>query len=344
MAKKKHPEHVNHERWLVSYADFITLLFAFFVVMFASSQTDSVKVGRFVESFSRAIQWSVFATDGSGFLDGAPSNPMIADDTQQSAKPPKKKARAGEFEQEREIKGSIKKLQASAPILAGLKIEEATGELILRLPERLVFERGKAELSDEGRVALSAIADELAPRPVQLRVEGHTDSTPIHNAVFRSNWELSTARATAVISFFIEGKNFDPERLSAAGYAEFHPIADNDTEEGRGSNRRVDLVVTERLEGIGNQYLSQKVKVEKRAQNLTAPTVEPKLPETPAVKEPKAPEGAAPKEPKATDGSKPAAASGAAPAGGPAPAAPPRAPTAEAPKPVPAPPATEKNP
>jgi len=283
MAKKKHPEHVNHERWLVSYADFITLLFAFFVVMFATSQTDSVKVGRFVDSFAHAIQWSVFTVDGSGFLDGAPSNPMIADDTQQSAKPPKKKARAGEFDQEREIKGSIKKLQASAPILAGLKIEEATGELILRLPERLVFERGKANLSDEGKIALAAIADELAPRPVKLRVEGHTDSTPIHTAQFPSNWELSTSRATAVIAYFIEGKNFDAERLSAAGYAEFHPIADNDTEEGRASNRRVDLVVTETLEGIGKQYISQKVKVEKRAQNLTEPTIEPKLPEAPAA-------------------------------------------------------------
>lgn len=331
MAKKKHPEHVNHERWLVSYADFITLLFAFFVVMFASSQTDSVKVGRFVESFSRAIQWSVFATDGSGFLDGAPSNPMIADDTQQSAKPPKKKARAGEFEQEREIKGSIKKLQASAPILAGLKIEEATGELILRLPERLVFERGKAELSDEGKVALAAIADELAPRPVKLRVEGHTDSTPIHTAQFPSNWELSTARATAVIAYFIEGKNFDPERLSAAGYAEFHPIADNDSDEGRASNRRVDLVVTETLEGIGKQYITQKVKVEKRAQNLTEPTIEPKLPEAPGTKGTKG-----------TKGSEPAKAA-------PAPrTAPPEAekaaPATEAPKAPPAPAATEKQP
>ena len=282
MAKKKHPEHVNHERWLVSYADFITLLFAFFVVMFATSQTDSVKVTKFVDSFTRAIQWSVFSVDGTGFLEGAPSNPSHSDEKIESAKPTKSRPRSGEREHAKEIKGAVKQLQASAPILSGLKIEEAQGELVLRLPERLVFDRGQAELKEEGRIALTAIADELAPRPVKLRVEGHTDSVPIHTARFPSNWELSTARATAVIQFFIEKKDFDASRLSAAGYAEFHPVADNDTEEGRALNRRVDLVITEALEGIGNQYLAQKVKAEKRADEVTAPTVLPALqPATP---------------------------------------------------------------
>jgi chemotaxis protein MotB len=323
MAKKKHPEHVNHERWLVSYADFITLLFAFFVVMFASSQADSVKVGRFVDSFSKAIQWSVFSSESAGFLDGAPSNPSVSDNQLQTTERPKQRPKGGEFEQPRDLKGSIKKLQASAPILAGLKIEEAKGELILRLPERLVFERGKAEINPEGKIALTAIADELKGRPVKLRVEGHTDSTPIHTDRFPSNWELSTARATAVIAFFIEKKDFDPDRLSASGYAEFHPIADNDTEEGRASNRRVDLVITEVLEGIGNQYLTAKVKAEKRAENLTEPTILPREPEAPKApgnperapeaqplrevtgvtvlpSAPKAPEKAAPPPPKAT--------------------------------------------
>ena len=280
--KKKHPEHVNHERWLISYADFITLLFAFFVVMFASSQTDSVKVGRFVDSFALAIQWSVFTVDGKGFLDGAPSNPGVAEEKVQTPDPPKAKPRGGEFDQAKDLKGAVKKLQASAPILAGLKIEEARGELILRLPERLVFDRGKADINNDGRVALSAIADEVMTRPIKMRVEGHTDSTPIHTTQFPSNWELSTARSTAVIQFFIEKKNFEPARLSAAGYAEFHPLADNETEEGRASNRRVDLVITEALEGLGNQYLSQKAKAEKRADQLTEPTVLP--PPTDATK------------------------------------------------------------
>jgi chemotaxis protein MotB len=281
MAKKKHPEHVNHERWLISYADFITLLFAFFVVMFAASQTDSVKVGRFVDSFSKAIQWTVFSNESAGFLDGAPSNPSVSDNQLQTTERPKQRPKGGEFEQPRDLKGSIKKLQATAPILAGLKIEEAKGELILRLPERLVFERGKADVNADGKIALTAIADELKGRPVRLRVEGHTDSTPIHTDRFPSNWELSTARATAVIAFFIEKKDFDPDRLSASGYAEFHPIADNDTEEGRSANRRVDLVITEVLEGIGNQYLTAKVKAEKRAENLTGPTILPREPEAP---------------------------------------------------------------
>jgi chemotaxis protein MotB len=279
MAKKKHPEHVNHERWLVSYADFITLLFAFFVVMFATSQTDSVKVGKFADSFSKAIQWTVFSAEGAGFLEGAPSNPGVASDNAATPDRPKNRPKGGEFEQAKDLKGAVKKLQASAPILAGLKIEEAKGELVLRLPERLVFDRGQADIKDEGKIALAAIADEIAARPVKLRVEGHTDSSPIHTARFPSNWELSTCRATAVIQFFIEKKSFDPERLTAAGYAEYHPVADNDTEEGRALNRRVDLVITEVLEGIGKQYLTQKVKAEKRAESLTEPTVLPAKPD-----------------------------------------------------------------
>ncbi len=302
MAKKKHPEHVNHERWLVSYADFITLLFAFFVVMFASSQADSVKVGRFVDSFSKAIQWSVFSSESAGFLDGAPSNPSVAESQLQTTERPKQRPKGGEFEQPRDLKGSIKKLQASAPILAGLKIEEAKGELILRLPERLVFERGKADINADGKIALTAIADELKGRPVKLRVEGHTDSTPIHTDRFPSNWELSTARATAVIEFFIEKKDFDPDRLSASGYAEFHPIADNDSEDGHAANRRVDLVITEVLDGLGNQYLTAKVKAEKRADNLTEPTILPREPEAAkapgaAVSPERAPETPAPTKP-----------------------------------------------
>ena len=296
MAKKKHPEHVNHERWLVSYADFVTLLFAFFVVMFATSQTDSVKVGRFVDSFSKAIQWSVFSSEGSGFLDGSPSNPGNAEDNAQTPDRPKHKPKGGEFDQAKDLKGAVKKLQASAPILAGLKIEEAHGELVLRLPERLVFDRGQADIKDEGKIALAAIADELSARPVKLRVEGHTDSIPIHNGRFPSNWELSTSRATAVIQYFIEKKSFDPERLTAAGYAEYHPIADNDSEEGRASNRRVDLVITEVLEGIGKQYLTQKVKAEQRADALTEPTIVPAKPDAehapPTAKAPEKPEAA----------------------------------------------------
>ena len=144
------------------------------------------------------------------------------------------------------------------------------------------FDFNSDKLQERSKPLLDNLASALKNdrlSELKFRVEGHTDSSPIHTARFPSNWELSTCRATAVIQFFIEKKSFDPERLTAAGYAEYHPVADNDTEEGRALNRRVDLVITEVLEGIGKQYLTQKVKAEKRAESLTEPTVLPAKPD-----------------------------------------------------------------
>ncbi len=106
-----------------------------------------------------------------------------------------------------------------------------------------MFDRADATLHEEGRQALLAIVDELAPRSVRIRIEGHTDSMPIHTPKFPSNWELSTTRAMTVVGLMIETKKIAPERLAAAGYSEHHPVDSNDTVEGRSHNRRVDIVV-----------------------------------------------------------------------------------------------------
>lgn len=242
--RKRQPEHVSHERWLVSYADFITLLFAFFVVMFAVSQVDSKKVGRFTQSFHDALEWQAVApgsgSPGSGkdVIQVIPSftNARVAKITR-------------DFEEEKTAirRGLVKRL-GNVPMLAGLNILEVHGELVLRLPEKLMFDRGEAILRAEGGEALVAIAAELAERPVRIRVEGHSDSTPIHTPRFPSNWELSQSRAMAVVRFFLEDREIAPARLAAAGYGEHHPIASNDTVEGKAQNRRVDLIVVADLE------------------------------------------------------------------------------------------------
>jgi chemotaxis protein MotB len=241
--KKKHPEHVNHERWLVSYADFITLLFAFFVVMFAVSQVDSKKVGRFTQSFNEALEWQVLTENGGGHGSG---DKMIPELSAVSSAPKKK---IHEFSLEKDaIRKSLAQRLGHAPVLAGLTVLEVRGELVLRLPEKLMFDRGEAILSQDGKAALDAIVDELRSRPVRVRVEGHTDSTPIHNSRFPSNWELSMSRAMAVVAFFLETGKIEPGRMAAAGYGEHHPIASNDTTEGRAQNRRVDLIVVAEFE------------------------------------------------------------------------------------------------
>jgi chemotaxis protein MotB len=243
--KKKHPEHVNHERWLVSYADFITLLFAFFVVMFAVSQVDSKKVGRFTQSFKEALEWAPL-TQKSG---GGGGDRVIAE---LSAMANHTRPSWSYSNEKKSIKKNLGERLGKVPSLSGLNILEVHGELVLRLPEKLMFDRGEAAISPGGKEALDAIADELRTRPVRIRVEGHTDATPIHTARFPSNWELSMARAMAVVRFCLETAKIEPGRLAAAGYGEYHPVGSNDSAEGRAQNRRVDLIVVADFEHEGD--------------------------------------------------------------------------------------------
>ncbi len=231
MRKKKHPEHVNHERWLVSYADFITLLFAFFVVMFAVSQVDSKKMGRFTEAFSKALGEDMFPDRGRGFM------PASDVETQKMG------TGEGQLPPElAELEKSLKSLSEENDSLKGLQVLERRHELVLRLADNIFFESGDDSLKAPAVLMLSALGPQLARRNVEIRIEGHTDDRPIHTVRFRSNWDLSTGRATAVL-VKLAAESIDPVRLSAAGYGEFRPVASNATDEGRKQNRRVDLVV-----------------------------------------------------------------------------------------------------
>jgi len=232
--KKKHPEHVNHERWLISYADFITLLFAFFVVMFAVSKTDSAKVGRFTESFSKAIGIDTFPESGAGLLPSGTA-PLAKGDPE---------AQTMDLAPElASLKGELDSLREKNELPSGLLILQRRNELVIRLSDGLFFAPGDDALSESSVKAMKKLAGELEVRKVDVRVEGHTDDRPIHTPRFRSNWELSTARATSVVSVLAEAK-VAPTRLSAAGYGEFHPVGPNTTDDGRRMNRRVDIVVS----------------------------------------------------------------------------------------------------
>jgi chemotaxis protein MotB len=239
--KKKHEEHVNHERWVISYADFVTLLFAFFVVMFAVSQVDSKKVGRFTQSFNAAMQWDAIQGHGHGLLPGEAPPPTQPTEKATSVEPQSSEVESGG---RNALKQILEQRLGSTAKLEGLTIEDIHGELILRLPEHLLFDNAQATLKPDGRTALEAVVDSLVGRAVSVRIEGHTDSMPIRTPQFPTNWELSTARATACVRFVLETKRIEPERLSAAGYGEHHPVASNDTAEGRARNRRVDIVIT----------------------------------------------------------------------------------------------------
>jgi chemotaxis protein MotB len=239
MNRKRRPtSKPGHERWLVSYADFITLLFAFFVVMFASSQVDKGKIGKLAAAIQLAFKdLGIFPSPTSRIpvsLEGPPPNnlPSISDlvDTNNIS--------------------NLAKLQKElAQALAG---EITRGEvalkvghegLVISLREVGFFDSGSAEVKLKSEPSVARIAKVLKAHPYNVRIEGHTDNVPIHTDRFASNWELSTARATEMTKLFITKYEFPPERLSAAGFGEFHPVSPNETEEGRALNRRVDIVI-----------------------------------------------------------------------------------------------------
>jgi len=244
--RKKAHAHANHERWLVSYADFITLLFAFFVVLYASAQVDNKKIAQVSAAIEGGFQ-QLGAFSGSGTV-------LLPSPEQKAGTPPPSNV----IDLANGSKGG-----GYSPDVNLLKkqLEEALGEEIKKheiemrvTPEGLVvslrevgfFNSGDATLLVDGQNTLTRIAGVLNEKGFHVRVEGHTDNMPIHTSRFRSNWELSTARATEVVSLLIEKHGFDPSQISAAGYSQYRPIASNDTEEGRQSNRRVDLVVVAR--------------------------------------------------------------------------------------------------
>ena len=254
--KKKHAEHVNHERWLVSYADFITLLFAFFVVMFSSSQVDSRKVGALAVAIQVAFQeLGVFPASNTQ-MPLSTTHPLpfsevqLVENADQSAAQGKVVSPAHGTLRAASLSWDVDGLQRELLESLATEIERhevtvvSNGEtLVLSLREIGFFDSGVAKVRPESQLPLARIAQALATRPHHLRIEGHTDNVPIHTAIFDSNWELSTARATELTKLFITQYKISPERLSAAGFAEFHPVASNQTPEGRAANRRVDVII-----------------------------------------------------------------------------------------------------
>lgn len=232
--KKKHPEHVNHERWLVSYADFITLLFAFFVVMFAVSQVDSKKVGRFSEAFSKAVGAELFVQGGASILPGDSTPP----------KPDEGGPGEGGLPSELEdLRAALAKMASDEGELQGLQVIVRNNELVLRLPESIFFASGEDAIKPPTGQVIDTIAPELVKRSVEVHVEGHTDAIPIRNSRTRSNWELSALRATGIVTRLV-AKGVAGDRLSAIGFGDTRPIASNATPDGRKQNRRVDLIVS----------------------------------------------------------------------------------------------------
>ena len=222
-------------RWMVTYSDMVTQLLAFFVLLFSISVIDVQRFQSLMSAFraSTGILDMGRSFDQSTFV-GSP--PVAVAPTPVPA--------ASRLTVQ--LEGVMRQLQAEleAGRLSGsVELVPEERGLVVRLAERVLFDLGKADLRPESRRVLDALAGVLAKIPNPVRVEGHTDDLPIHNERFPSNWELSTARATTVVRYFVERHRLDPRRFSAAGYGEFHPLVPNTSAANRQKNRRVEVVI-----------------------------------------------------------------------------------------------------
>ncbi|AMY10389.1 Chemotaxis protein MotB [Luteitalea pratensis] len=225
--RRMHQAHTaSHERWLVSYADFITLLFAFFTTMYAISTVDARKLTTMVDSMQEAF-------DSRGIDVAAPKTT--------APRPVTPTAPSLTTEQrERALAQRLRERLAGSAV----DIEIDHRGVVVSMREAGSFPTGSADLSAVARDVLRELAATLGgDSAVALRVEGHTDDVPIQTGRFRSNWELSTARATSVVTYLVEQVGVAPRRLSAAGYGEFHPRVANASDADRARNRRVDVII-----------------------------------------------------------------------------------------------------
>jgi chemotaxis protein MotB len=291
MSKRKHrheehEEHVNHEAWVIPYADMLTLLMGLFLIMWSIGQVDLVKLKQVSTGFADEFGLASSAGKGgggTGVLDGQDSIRKGADPTAAKQDQVEKteaitidKARdllaadqqqqavaQAQTEQLQQVEQAINSGATAAGVSTSVRFRsEDRGLVVSIVTEGVLFDPGSSVLRAEGRVILDGIAATLLTVPNQLAIEGHTDDQPISTGQYPSNWELSTARATTVLRYLKDQHRIPADRLSAAGYADQRAVATNDTPEGRGENRRVDIAVL----GTGTQPL-----VVPKGENLAEP-------------------------------------------------------------------------
>jgi chemotaxis protein MotB len=253
MRRPRHEPHANHERWLVSYADFITLLFAFFVVMFASSQTDKSKAKQISEAVEKALKEgkSVGVPPAvAKILGGTVDDKGQGNAQMHGPGGAQRAAKEAPPDDVVELTPSLKVLNEKfrKEIQDGkIEVSMEPRGLVVSLKETAFFPSGTDLIDPKTMPVIEKLADALNAVSNPLRIEGHTDSVPIHTSRFRSNWELSAARAISMMELLASQFHVDRSRIGIVGFADNDPQASNDTPEGRARNRRVDIVIMNRL-------------------------------------------------------------------------------------------------
>jgi chemotaxis protein MotB len=238
--RQKEEDHENHDRWLVSYADFITLLFALFVVMYAISQVNEGKYRVLSDALVQAFrttdhQPASFRTELQGVKRGNAHIDL-------PIKLPEDGGRRKVAAHMRTIAADIRKVLEPLVKEGQVRVTESARGIAVEINASVLFAPGQAELNEDSVRSLAAVAQVLAGVGNAMEIEGHTDNTPISTSVFPSNWELSAARASRVVRLFGQS-GVAPERMVAIGYGEYRNVDSNESPEGKARNRRVTVMI-----------------------------------------------------------------------------------------------------
>ena len=278
--KQKHPEHVNLERYLISYADFITLLFATFVVLYALSQVDIKDFKALEDSIKQAFAAPSIMQGSDSVMPDA-SNSIISDSGSDSMIAPlMMEYMSQKYEQEsmQEIEKAVNELQKTGEI-EGVETEKTDQGLIIRFKDDYLFKSGSAELVPGAKNKLDKIGAVIAKRFFlhNMRIEGHTDNQLMKSSIYPSNWELSSSRAGTIIRYFISRFSFMPSIFTAVGFADTRPAADNVSEAGRAKNRRIEIYILKNkfnsLENPQNQITKMSKEDQEKMQNQRIDTI-----------------------------------------------------------------------
>lgn len=229
--KKKKKEEVNTNAWMDTYADTITLLLTFFILLYSISSVDSQKLNELAEALKDSLKGSTEVVELQNLEDLKVDISEITEST--------------EYE---DLVEKLNQIIEQNSLTEVIKIREEDDGVVLQLDETILFDSGKADLKEYSKEVLDIITKVVISIDNDVLVEGHTDNVPTKTVEYPTNWELSTARAVSVVRYFVESKEIDPTRFSVKGYGEFKPLVANDTQENKAINRRVDILIIEQKE------------------------------------------------------------------------------------------------
>lgn len=225
--RKQDEEDVNLDSWLATYADTITLLLTFFILLYSISVVDSQKLNELSNALQQSLKGNVEITELENLED--------------------LQVQQGNSEYE-DLSKKLENIIQSNNLTDVIKIREEERGIVLQLDETILFDSAEADLKSYSTDILDQVTSIIESVDNDILVEGNADNVPMYSEEFKSNWELSTARAVNVVKYFVSTKNIDPARFSVKGYGEYNPLVGNDTPENRAVNRRVDILIVEQKE------------------------------------------------------------------------------------------------